>query len=275
MKTGSAAKKHDIAASAAGCSLFDPTGRLVPFPDSRVYSQTSRRYFTLLQPKIDYGEIHGRIEKHLAVPGLISRLSFEERCLRALEGVRRDERTRGLLNAVHVPFFCTPDKNLDMGKELDTVYLPALKRSYEEAFPKYSCTNYFGGQLEGQLEVFPGCRYESFLEARKRGPVVGWYFPNPMAEFAVPDQRSHISRLPEKLVLSGALDATAAMIGTPGLIMKTDDNYPHLLCMSAIQPKEETHFYHFEAYGWNLEFNRRSYLGTVSEYWAGGLIVLG
>ena len=266
-----------VAPKAKASSLWDKTGRLIPFPESRVFSQVSRGYFTLVQPRVDFGEIHARTHKHLGISNLISKEEFEKRCLQIHDKLKRNEQTRGLLSAVAIPFFCTPQTaSMDMGKELDTVYLKAVKSSYEEKFPEYTCSNYFAGKLEGDLSVVPGVRYERFIEARKKGVVVGWYFPNCLAEYMVPDQRALISKLPEDLILSGAIDAAAAFIGTPEIIFKKDDGlYPHLLCMSSIKPKNETTFYHFEAYGWNLEFNCRSYLGAVSEYWAGGLIAIG
>jgi hypothetical protein len=113
------------------------------------------------------------------------------------------------------------------------------------------------------------------MAARKKGVVVGWYFPNCLAEYALPDQRMIIPKLPQNIIASGAIDSTAAFIGTPEIILKKDDgHYPHLLCLPAIEPKMDRAFYYFEAYGWNLEFNCRSYIGAVSEYWAGGLTVL-
>jgi hypothetical protein len=33
--------------------------------------------------------------------------------------------------------------------------------------------------------------------------------------------------------------------------------------------------YHFEAYGYNLTFNRRVHFDQVAESWASGLVVLG
>ena len=32
--------------------------------------------------------------------------------------------------------------------------------------------------------------------------------------------------------------------------------------------------YHFEAYGYNLTFNRRPHLGHAAEYWSSGISVL-
>lgn len=259
--------------------LFDEYGRLIPTPDRRVYSQVSRRYFVTPQPTLNLREIYGRIQKHLNTGDTLSFQDFEGRAERILQTLEKDEKTKSLMNAVRIPFFCTPEtKGVDMGQELDEVYLKAVGRSFTEKFPEYKFTNYFEGKLTGQVSVVPNTRYERFIEARKRGPVVGWYFPNCLSEYAVPDQRELVSSLPDSFILSGSIDAAAALIGSPDLLMKKDDFYPHLLCQSAVaptNPADEKFFYFFEAYGWNLTFNRRSYVGAVSEYFAGGLIVLG
>ena len=66
------------------------------------------------------------------------------------------------------------------------------------------------------------------------------------------------------------LFTAAALIGSPSLLQKKD-GYPPLLCLSALESTEGPFFYHFESYGQDLTFNRRSYLGAVAEYWSGGL----
>ena len=258
-----------------GLSLFDEHGRLIPAATARVYGKVSRRYFNLLQPQLNYSRIHGNIQKHLQMANIISAADFESISKRLLETLRKDVRAKDLLNGVHVPFFCpVSTQNGDYGQELDDVYLKAVGSAFKERFPEYSFTNYCAGQLAGQIAVDSGSRHERFLDSRKQGAVVGWYFPNCLSEYAVPDQRALISSLPIPLLLSGGFDAAAAFIGSPDLLMKTDNNYPHLLCLSALTPNAGPFFYHFETYGWNLTFNRRSYIGAVSEYWAGGLTVI-
>ena len=78
----------------------------------------------------------------------------------------------------------------------------------------------------------------------------------------------------EALVLSGPLEAAAALVGCPSLLMQ-NDNYPNLLALSAVQPADPKMFHFFEAYGWNLTYNQRSMVGAVSEYFTGGFTVVG
>jgi len=64
------------------------------------------------------------------------------------------------------------------------------------------------------------------------------------------------------------------MIATPDLLLRTD-GYPPLLWLGALQGEKEQVGYHFEAYGYNLTFNRKPHFNQVAEYWCAGLVVLG
>lgn len=254
--------------------LFDETGRFIPRPGLRVYNQVSRGYFNIRQPELNYGKIHASIQEHLQTNDLLSAEEFETRSERILENLQKNESTRNLLKGIRVPFFCTPDtQQMHMGQEINS-YLKAVGSSFKARFPEYTFTNYCESDLP-KTTVVPNTHYEKFIEARKKGSVVGWYFPNCLSEYAVPDQRTLMKELPDSLILSGAIDSAAAIIGSPDLLMKRDNFYPPLLCLASLQPPEERFFYHFEAYGWNLTFNQRSYIGAVAEYWAGGLTVIG
>ena len=90
-------------------------------------------------------------------------------------------------------------------------------------------------------------------------------------------QRAQMGGLAAKFVLSGGLEAAAALVGCPDLLFNKEV-YPHHLCLSALQDPDKRFFYSFEAYGHNMVFNRRSNLMTptvkqLSEQFAGGLTV--
>jgi hypothetical protein len=80
--------------------------------------------------------------------------------------------------------------------------------------------------------------------------------------------------LPEHFLLSGGYDTSAALVGTPDLLLRTD-GYPPLLWLAAVQTDKPLVAYHFEAYGYNLTFNRRVHFGQAAEYWNSGLTILG
>lgn len=262
----------------AGAALFDSAGRLVPVEGERVYEATDRGYFALQQPEINYAAIHANVAKCLDRPDLehsVSARDFEDRCERLRGQIMADEALRGLFHGVHVPFVMTAEgEESDLGEELDAVLLKGVERSFAARFPPFSFRNYKHGGMQERISVAPACRYEALLEARRKSPVVGWYFPTCLRGFGIPDQRGLVERLPAPLILSGPLEAASALIGVPELLMKRD-GYPNLLALSAVVPAEERFFCFFEAYGWNLTFNYRSMIGAVSEYCAGGLTVIG
>lgn len=256
-------------------ATFDPAGRMIPLENSVVYNKVTRGYFKTAQPKLDYAAIYARFEKHLKIGNLISRQEFEQRAEKILENLKNNDQTKHLVNGIRVPFICTPDKGLSLKDEVNDVYAKAIGASYSEMFPKYNFTNHVTPEQMENVKVADGVHYERFQEARKKGIVVGWYFANCLSEYTVPSQREAVKNLPPNLMLSGLIDGCAAFVGSPDLLMKNTDNlYPHLLCLSALVPKQDKFFFNFEAYGWNLMLHFRSYLGTVAEYWAGGITVI-
>ncbi|XLM23265.1 hypothetical protein MKD33_18855, partial [Chromobacterium piscinae] len=61
----------------------------------------------------------------------------------------------------------------------------------------------------------------------------------------------------------------AAFIGSPDLLLRRD-GYPPLLWLSGLDGEKEGVGYHFEAYGYDLTFNRRVHQNMAAEYWASG-----
>ncbi len=261
-------------------SLFDDHGRRIPYGDMRVHSQVSRQYFCLNQPEVDYTAIWRRTVDHLQLTDPpVAAQRFCEVGEAIVDGLRRQSTLANLVSGVHVPFLSPPAVDL---RQL----LRAVGRSYTTRFPEADFLDLCPGKPNGNALLAPGSRYEKFEEARTRGYVVGLYFPNCLAEFDVDSQRRQMATLPETLetaagtatiILSGPVDAAAALIGSPDLLWN-EASYPHHLCLSAIQDPEDKIVYTFEAYGHNLRFRYRSNMLTpsvtqVSEQWAGGLTV--
>lgn len=265
-----------VSGSPTSHGLFDSHGRLIPTAGDVVYSQVDRRYFQLVQPKLDFAQIHARVAKHLGVPNLdaiLSRADFEARCDAQKKKLLAKPETAGLFSGVHVPFLLVPQTaQADVGEEVESKLLGPVGASFTEALPKYTFKNYAAGQLAGQLAIVPNVRYERLIAAHKERAIAGWYFPTVTTGYAVPDQRKAMARVPDDLCLSGPLEAAMALLGTPDTLVTTE-RYPNLLGLTAVQPKDPKMFHFFEAYGWNLTYNQRSMVGTVSEYFAGGLTI--
>lgn len=266
------------ATAAAGSSLFDAHGRLVPREGEAVYSRVDRRYFSLAQPQLNFGEIHDRVTRHLIADRrgvAIGAAEFAARATALRERITADSGAAGLFAGVHVPFLLPArgGADADVGAELDGSLLPAVGRAYVEKLPGFEFRNYCRGHLAQVLQVHPGVRYERLVERHAREPLVGWYFPTAFAGYSIPEQRRVVARLADVVSLSGPLEAAAAFIGTPDLLMRLD-NYPNLLALAAVMPTDPKMFQFFEAYGWNLTYNQRSMLGAVSEYFSGGATIL-
>ena len=261
-------------------SLFDDHGRRIPYSGMRVHSQVSRQYFRLNQPEVDCAAIWRRTVEHLQLPDPpVSAAQFCAASEAILDGLRRQSALANLIHAIHVPFLCPPVDDL---RQL----MQAVGRSYTARFPQSDFLDLCPGRPDGHALPAPGSRYEKFGQARTGGYVAGVYFPNCLSEFDIDSQRRQMATLPETLetgagtatiVLSGPADAAAALIGSPDLLWN-EANYPHHLCLSAIQDPEDQVVYTFEAYGHNLRFRYRSNMLTptvtqVSEQWAGGLTI--
>jgi hypothetical protein len=254
-------------------SLFDEHGRRIPPDLGSAVLKENRRRFVCTQPQIGYGEIHARIKDHLGTGDALSAAEFEGRAEGILESLRSDTKTKHITDGIRVPFYLPKAKYPDLGEELEKGYLEAAKRSFQKQFPEYDFVNHHKDGLGGKLSTAPGSRHERLLEAMQQAAVVGYYFPC-LSGYSVPAAIEQMETLPEKFLLAGGFDTCAAFVGSPDLLLRTD-GYPPLLWLAALSGEKEEIGYHFEAYGYNLTFNRRPHLGRTAEYWASGLVVLG
>lgn len=253
--------------------LFDEHGRCIPADLSAAAHKKTRRYFTFAPQKVVYSDIHRRIQQHLGITDTISAEEFEKRGEAILQKLRNDRVTQNITHGVGVPFFLPKATYPNYGKALEEVYLPVVGSAFKDKLPQYNFVNHHKNGLTGKLGIAQGSRHERLLEAMYKDHVVGYFFPC-LTEYSVPAAIEQIQTLPEQFLLAGGFDTSAALIGTPDLLLRTD-GYPPLLWLAALSTEKEQVGYHFEAYGYNLTFNRRPHFDQVAEYWASGLIVLG
>ena len=259
--------------------IIDGQGRLIPQRGDRVYSETDRGYFCLTQPELN---LEARLSRTLTMFGeeVTGSLPEVEEIVDLLNSTRdavfEDEQLRGLFDGVHVPFVL-PQSSEDFAQDFDQILLPAVERSFRDAYPNREFRKFSTSGLTDNCSIVPSSRWSQIPAAPSSSSICGWYFPTALAGYAIPDQRSLISRLPEALVLSGPSEVAAALTCAPELLYKTDGKYGKLLALSSVEPTashDPYFFWFFESYGWDLDFNMRSYLGAVSEYYSGGLTVL-
>jgi len=252
---------------------FDINGRCIPHGINSEHHVQTRRYFIFEQPQIDYDAIHARLVKHLGIENPISSQEFAERAEKILEGLRDDPQCRNILNGVRVPFMLPVQERADIGERLEQHYISAVKASFEEVFSKNSFTNHHKDGLSGKLSIAVDSRHERLIAAQGEQVVVGYYFPCLM-EYAVPAAIEKTGQLPEQFILAGAYDTSAALVGSPDLLLRKS-GYPPVLWLAALDSEKSGVSYHYEAYGYNLTFNRKPHFDRVAESWASGLVVLG
>lgn len=252
--------------------LFDVFGRCQPHGISAPVHLTTRGYFGLVQPTLDYTVIYERFVDQFGVENLPDVMVFEQRAESILARLRARLEIRNLLASVHVPFILPQASHDDIGEALETRYVKAVRGAFKAKLPNYDFSDHHSTRLMGQLTVVTGSRHERLIEAMGRGSVIGWYFPC-LNEYSVPAAIERISTLPDDFLLAGGYDTCSALIGSPDLLLNRD-TYPPLLWLSALSSKIGEGYY-FEAYGYNLAFNRRMHFGQVAEYWNSGLVVIG
>jgi hypothetical protein len=253
-------------------TLFDATGRRIPPEGIGAVNPGDNRY-TLVQPGIDYGQIHARLTEYMGPIGLVSSTEFAERAEGLLELLRRSEETAPLVTGVRVPFALGRAEHADIGQALEDVYLPALGRSWKTRFPKAEFKNEIKGGLAGKAAIAKGSRHERLLQAMAGGSVVGYYFPLALSGFSVAASLRQMADLPDAFVLSGGYDACAALAGSPDLILNPG-GYPPQLDLSALQAPAPGYGYHFAPYASSLTFNGRFHIDQASDYCSSGLTVL-
>lgn len=250
---------------------FDTRGRCLPTAvrKAAVHAR-SRHYFGLGSADPDVSEIHARLQRHLNIE--MDEGSFAQRVEALRTRVASTPGLRGMLAGTAVPIALPRMTVVEIGTLMEDCYIPAVAGAFEERFPERRFTNHAKLGLSGKLSVQPGSRHERLLAAQEQGELVGLYVPC-LSEYSVPAALEQIAALPDECILAGGFDTSAALIAAPDLLLK-HDGYPPLLWLSGLAGEKAGIGYHYEAYGYNLTFNRRAHLDQVCEYWWSGVTVL-
>lgn len=251
--------------------LFDSQGRCIP--RVKAAHQVSRHYFKFQQPTIDLAAIHRRVSSLLGSEGLPTIEEFERRIAAIRTQLESDPATANLLHGVGVPILLPRATHPDIGTALDERYIPAVESAFTAVYPGYVFTNHHKTGLAGKLDVCAASRHQTLVDQMRDAAIVGLYFPC-LTEYSQQATREQIATLPEHLLLAGGFDTCAALIAAPDLLLNRDA-YPPLLWLAGLDSEKAEAGYHFEAYGYNMTFNRRLHFGEVAEYWASGIVVLG
>ena len=254
-------------------TLFDAHGRCIPSNLTTPVYPKSRHYFEIKQPEINYAQTFERISKHLGTPSSLTVEDFEQKAESIKKQLESDASTQAITQGVGVPFFLPKATYNDIGEAIETKFIPAMGNSYAEKYPDYEFVSHIVGSLKDRFTVAPDTRHDALIDQVSQEDVVGYYFPC-LLEYSIPATREIMKSLPEQFLLSGGYDTFAAVIGSPELLFNKD-KYAPLLWLAALEGEKTEASYHFEAYGYNLTFNRKPHLGDAAEYWGAGLSILG
>lgn len=264
--------------------LFDDNGRRIPDKHHRVFGDKPSFYYRLSQPKIDYKQILDKSKQFNYVPNYFLPDDFKSKAEGLLECIRINKDYSNLLNGTMVPFIVGRKAHeVDYGDELENTLLPSLKESFNAECPEahFKAVLQGNSELYGNITLSPDSRYENLISTLKKGPVVGWYFPQALQEFDIQSQRAQMALLPKLegagVCLSGGIDICAAVAGVPELLI-SDEFYAPILCMSAYVHRDPRLVLLLKAYGPHMEFWCMTQMLTidttqVSEQWAGGITV--
>lgn len=263
-------------------NYFNTDGRRIPSKNSRIFSEQQKKYYRLNQPTLDYSQILNNSIRFGGVDVQADAVKFKAACEKLKEEVINNEDFSNLFNGVHIPFICKRvESGSDLGKDLENVELPGLQRSFNERFPNshFKAVLQSNSKLSGSISLDPRSRYASFLEKSQKNTVFGWYFPQALQEFDVESQREQMELLPkfDNICLSGGIDISAALIGSPEILI-SEHFYTPILCISAYVHSDPRLVLLLKSYGPHMEFWCMTQMLTknitqVSEQWAGGLTI--
>ena len=251
---------------------FNEFGRCIPVVSQDAVHQVSRRYFQIQKSTSSISEIYERLTSHIGSRIETSEDEFKIAIDRIRSRIESDPELQNMLNGDGIPFIIPRIKVVEIGTLLEDQFIPAVARSYTSKFASYSFTNHVQPGLAGKLSVREGSRHGDIIDAMSKRDVVGIYFPC-LTEYSIPACIRQLTSLPADFSLSGGFDICAALVGTPELLLRTQ-GYAPMLWLGGLSTEKPMVAYHFEAYGYNLTFNRRAHLDAAAEYWWNGLTLI-
>jgi hypothetical protein len=248
--------------------VFDARGRLQPSGQiSGAAHAVSRHYFRMEEINFDPQSSYDSLAVGLNVA--LDKATFAARVDTMLEGMLSELGRSSVKNTVAVPFYLPKLDSTDLGTELQNKLLPAVSKSYNEMFPEYEFDVEYKGSIEGQLTSVEGLGHDRLQHAASQSDVLGVCL-FALSEYSVQAAREQAALLPSSLGLTGALDLAAAFAARPDLLFNAK-KYSPMIWMSGCETVWPHANFHFEAYGYNLTFNRRVHHELVAEYWHHGI----
>ncbi|MBS41159.1 MAG: hypothetical protein CMM83_05525 [Rhodospirillales bacterium] len=247
---------------------FDSRGRLEPHSTIKTpVHLKSRNYFKFPDINFDPTSNYKNINLVFDIP--LSENEFVSETKNLLKECRMDLGVDKKQEILAVPFFTPRLGEGDLGDHLEKKLIPAVSQSYKNLFPEYEFKNEFPHPLSEHFKSISGLGHDRLESAVTLGPVIGVCLFI-IREYSVQAARDQVKLLGEGFGLSGAIDLSSVLVSQPDLLFHKDD-YPPLLWFSGCETTWEHANFHYEAYGYNLMFNRRVHYDQVAEYWSHGV----
>lgn len=255
---------------------FQQDGRCATnLTDQKLYT-ISRKYFKLddqVIQNLSIDKIYDNYKKYLKIDTDLSKEIFNNEIIKIKNKLQNNSDHKNILKGVCIPFILPKTNTEDIGENLEKIYIPALKKSFKDFFPKYEFVNHCKENLKNNIKLWDHTRNEKILKKLKSQDVVGLLFPC-LSEFSFPAALETLKNLPDSFLLAGAYEVTSCLIGYPALLRR-DKAYAPLLWFSSVCNSDDSNIaYHLEPYGYNLTLNKRAHLNLASEYWWHSLVVI-
>lgn len=122
-----------------------------------------------------------------------------------------------LLKGAHFLGIMPQTKVDDLG-ELVEALAEAAGRSYLKQYPERAFNNYRKGELKGLVGVAEGVRYQQFLQRLSEGSLIWLSFRTCLQGFSLPAARQQEGKMPEPLILCGAVDTAMDVLAYPEIL---------------------------------------------------------
>tara|TARA_Y100000588_G_scaffold168510_1_gene182306 strand:+ start:844 stop:1638 length:795 start_codon:yes stop_codon:yes gene_type:complete len=250
---------------------LDENGRLDPSPNLNGDAHAvSRNYFQFPNDSVGLSESYKLLRN--AFENIVSETIFKEKQEALYTKARK---LLGLGSSgtplVYSPFFLPKMRHDDIGLEIENVYFPAIQNSYKAECPDNDFTVEFKDSLEGKIKSIPGLGHDRLEAAVRESDILGLSLFI-LREYSVQAAREQITVMPTDFSLTGMLDLSGSLVARPKLMFNTEQYAPMVWTPSCETPWEHANF-HYEAYGYNLMFNRRVHHDLVAEYWSHGVSI--
>ena len=256
--------------------FFDDYGRCTTALTEHKLYKKSRKYFQLDKERIkNYktDQIFNNLKKFLCKDLEFNLSEFEQKISSIKNNIKKDKKIENILNGVNVPFIIPKLDEDDIGLNIEKIFFPALKSSFENEFKEYNLISHLKDGIKNQINFWEKSRYDLIINKLKKQNVTGILFPA-LNEFSFPAALETVSKLPNNIILAGGYEIMASIIGTPGLL-KRDKGYPPLLWFSSLKNIRDNNIsYQIEPYGYNLTLNKRAHLNDAAEYWWHSIVVI-